>query len=654
MSDTTAIDYHPQQSFQHTLKEIAVNRQDPCELVREMVSNAYDAQATEILVMPYLQKKGLVFFDNGSGLSESGTDKRNGVVPYVAFFSIGKTTKIKGSGIGYKCQGSKLCFASSRVTIITRCAGEKEWRIKQIDNPKHVLNEGFDLTPGRTAEPWTFLADKVITEPDERSLALIHEFSKDFFEKQFIKGTLIIIEEFDVQDYGKYFSVGSPDKSYLYNYLRFTTAHGDVRQIAFPDSGFTNVDTNTVTTNRKSKPANLRILMDPTSGTWTVEKVPHGYPYLPVKAEDEKLVSPSQVNRLRDGRFCARFATVFDHEGQKFTLLLAIDGKRRTLEGYKQLGRQRMTGCGIPLSSQRGVFLTSHGVRVCPYGEIFREDALADFDVLADNSEHHLLFIDGPFELVTNRNSPAPDSLRLLKQSAFLDKVKAFLNEVSTKRPRGTIFRELVARLGEERTHEREEQYLKMMAKVKESLPSRSQFRILDIDVMKEKWFVEPAINEEHMVGALFTLFAHLVPTGTPLNKYWSRPLTFSACGIDAVSCTDETNLKDSLQYLEYKHTFSPDIEFNHPFSITNEIICWDFVAPVIGTPVEDSYDYVAKIKGVLDEGGKTLGFTLGDIRLKSGLQSIGHEIRVVSLNRLLEATFKVERRAATTKKDAK
>jgi hypothetical protein len=127
-----SIDYKPQQSFQHTLKEIAVNRQDPCELVRELVSNAYDAKATEIIVMPYLQKKGLIFFDNGVGLSESEADAKNGIVPYVAFFSIGRTTKIKGSGIGYKCQGSKLCFASARVTVITRCAGENDWRIKQI------------------------------------------------------------------------------------------------------------------------------------------------------------------------------------------------------------------------------------------------------------------------------------------------------------------------------------------------------------------------------------------------------------------------------------------------------------------------------------------------------------------------------------------
>jgi len=641
-----SVDYRPQQSFQHTLKEIAVNRQDPCELVRELISNAYDAKATEIIVMPYLQKKGLIFFDNGVGLSESEGDKKNGVVPYVAFFSIGKTTKTKGSGIGYKCQGSKLCFASSRVTVITRCAGEQEWRMKQIENPKQSLNENYDLTPVRTAEPWAALADQIISEPDDRSVALLEILSKAFFEKDFKQGTLIIIDGFDVQDYGKYFSVGSPDTSYLYNYVRFVSAHGDVRQFLPAESGFTSVDTTSVISNRKSKPANLRILTDPAAGVWKLEVVPHGYPYLPVKPEDEKLVSPSTVNRLRDGRFCARYATVFDHEGQKFSIIIAVDGKRRTLDGYNQLGRQRQSGCGIPLSSQRGVFLTSHGVRVCSYNEVFREDALVGFDVLADNTEHHLVFIDGPFELVTNRNSPAPDSLKLLKEAAFLDKVKAFLNEIITKRPRGTILRELVERLGQERTHEREDQYHKIMAKVKDSLPGRSMFQV-DAEGVKGKWFIEPAVGEENMVGAFFTLFAHLVPANSPAIAYWNRPLTFSAYGIDAVSCTDEKNMKDSFQYLEYKHTFSADIEFNHPFSITNEIVCWDYAAPVIGTNVQDSYNYVAQIKAILNVEDKPVGFTLGDIRLKSGMQAIGHEIRVLSLRRLLAATFKINHRDA-------
>ena len=46
----------PKQSFQHNLQEISVNRNSPCELVRELVSNSYDAEAKNILVLRFLKR----------------------------------------------------------------------------------------------------------------------------------------------------------------------------------------------------------------------------------------------------------------------------------------------------------------------------------------------------------------------------------------------------------------------------------------------------------------------------------------------------------------------------------------------------------------------------------------------------------------------
>jgi hypothetical protein len=87
----------PKQSFQHTLQEISVNRESPCELVRELISNSYDAEAKKILVFPLLERKGLIFFDDGIGLSMDGNTEAS---PYVAFFSIGFGTKTRGEQIG--------------------------------------------------------------------------------------------------------------------------------------------------------------------------------------------------------------------------------------------------------------------------------------------------------------------------------------------------------------------------------------------------------------------------------------------------------------------------------------------------------------------------------------------------------------------------
>ena len=76
----------PEVSFTHTLSEISVNRADPCELVRELISNAYDAGATLMRAYALTDKRGLLFFDNGTGLSRDDRDRRNDILPYVAFF----------------------------------------------------------------------------------------------------------------------------------------------------------------------------------------------------------------------------------------------------------------------------------------------------------------------------------------------------------------------------------------------------------------------------------------------------------------------------------------------------------------------------------------------------------------------------------------
>jgi len=132
--------------FDHVLFELSKNRKDPCEIIRELIANSYDAKASKIWIHPLLQYQGFIFFDNGIGISE--TEEINGITPYKAFFSIGKSTKIFGESIGYKCQGSKLCFAANKFTLITRCQAEKFWRSLSIDNPKSNLGK-FNLASRR-------------------------------------------------------------------------------------------------------------------------------------------------------------------------------------------------------------------------------------------------------------------------------------------------------------------------------------------------------------------------------------------------------------------------------------------------------------------------------------------------------------------------
>lgn len=92
----------PKVSYKHVLRELSVNRKDPCEVIRELISNSYDAKASVIQIYPLIQYQGFIFFDNGIGMSakESDRDPDTEVTPYQSFFSIGLSTKTPGNSIG--------------------------------------------------------------------------------------------------------------------------------------------------------------------------------------------------------------------------------------------------------------------------------------------------------------------------------------------------------------------------------------------------------------------------------------------------------------------------------------------------------------------------------------------------------------------------
>ena len=638
---------NPKQSFQHTLQEISVNRDSPCELVRELVSNAVDAIAKNILVFPLLERKGLIFFDDGIGLSmASNTDLP--VSPYVAFFSIGFGTKTKGEQIGYKCQGSKLCFASNRFALITKCAKDSSWRYLTVENPKKVLSSEYNIEPQNSSSPENILR-KFLVNPDKRTKSILDHLNKNFFKSAFKKGTMIVIEGFEASEYEKYFSVNSPETSYLYNYIRFCTAHGDTRLIK-KQQGFSPLEVKTVLSNFKQQNCILKVWMtSDKNNLWNLVEVPRGWPYLEVltKNGDKEPASPNWVKQLRSGRFHSRQATTFKFDGQVYTLIFVIDGKKRALEEYKQLGRQRSSRSGMTLSSQQGVSLSSHGVKICPYNKLLDNQILSDFSILKNgkNSTDHFMFIiDGDFELITSRNQLAEKSKDLLSNTNFLNEIKQFLQD--TLRQKDHILKELLQRLNRENTDEDENKAIQNFEWKKESIidtEKRKHFHINQVELLKKRWFVSPIPGEEHFVGALYTLFSHIISPNHKFHHLWKRVLTFSGIGIDAIALDDENKDfdKDNLISLEYKYLFSPNDEFNHPLSMLNRIICWNFDDEIeLGNRIKASFEYSAQVTDFIEENGVKIGLEIGEIRKKSSHNTIGGTVIVLSLERLLNVSF--------------
>ncbi|MBW4595283.1 MAG: ATP-binding protein [Brasilonema angustatum HA4187-MV1] len=628
---------YPDISYTHVLSELSVNRKDPCEVIRELISNSYDAQASRIEIYPLLQYQGFIFFDNGTGLSE--TEVINDITSYQAFFSIGKSTKIQGEFIGYKCQGSKLCFASKKFTLITRCRGEEYWRSISIDNPKDNLNPQYNIQSNLDNSPWQTLRN-LFSRHNKQTANILEYLSEEFFLNRFDSGAMIIVQALEVEKFSDFYD-SEEDRitkwSYLKHYICFNTRHGDMRILRPNDTDF---PARKAESFKQSPGYNDQCELY----LWTkgrkvddLKKIFAGYPYLE-KPNDLVISSPAEVSSLSAGRFSARGAATFTFEGITYCLALAIDGNRRAHEKYEELDRKGKKKSGIRLTDQRGVFICSEGVKICRYNEIFEHSKLADYAVLGTSNaqSHYILMINGSFDVVTNRNSLTEAALKILNNDSFIEKIKQFFD---TAKRDVKIFAELVDRLNKEIQDVKLEAYTKKLNALKQGIQDRSRFMVQDIEQIKDKWLVEPGIGEEYSVGTLYTIFAHLAPADSQYAHLWLRPRTFSSMGIDSVAVSvGENSLADNVhKALEYKYTFSPSEEFNHPLILTDYIVCWEMPIGENGKQINDSYNYFGEI--IFTEELDGLGYEIIKIQCREG-DYHGGKVKVISLKNLLDKTF--------------
>lgn len=639
---------YPDISYTHVLSELSVNRKDPCEVIRELISNSYDAQASVIEIYPLLQSQyqGFIYFDNGTGMSE--TEEINDITPYRAFFSIGKSTKILGDAIGYKCQGSKLCFASNKFTLITRCQGEESWRSVTIDNPAEKLSPQYNISSQQDTTPWKTLKELFSKKsPNKQTVAVIQQLGEEFFLQKFLHGSLIIVQGIEIKDFSEYYAprkLNSKEYFYLKEYIRYNTRHGDMRILRPNETGFeAKIDLNfKQSLGYKDK---NKCELSLWSGN-SLQKIEPGYPYLNEPDAQDKLQikSPFNVSRLRSGNFYTRRATTFEFEDRIYCLSLAVDGNGRALTKYEELDRQGANGkrSGIKLCEQRGVFVCAEGVKICHYNEIFEHSKLQEeYGVLTTSSAqaHYILMINGSFEVVTNRNSLTDTALTVLKNDSFIENIRNFLDQANLE---DQVFRELVKRLKRESEEYRLNAYIKQRDTLRDEIQHRTRFMVQDVAQLNGKWLLAPSVGEEHWVGSLYTMLAHLVAPDSEYAALWLRPRTFSGVGIDSLAVSiEENSLAANIHKgLEYKWTFSASEVFNHPFIVTDQIVCWEMPIPEKGTKVSDLYDYFGYVS--LTEEIHEVGYEINKIKSLTG-EAYGGKVKVISLKNLIKKTFSCE-----------
>jgi hypothetical protein len=118
--------------------EIASDFEDPLEVIRESLSNSYDAEATEVQITILNRHDGsdIIIEDDGHGMDERDIE---------SFFDLGNSRKT--DSIGYKGHGTKIFYKSDRIEVTTvsdgtsyRAVMEKPWeKLNRKELPEYDL-----------------------------------------------------------------------------------------------------------------------------------------------------------------------------------------------------------------------------------------------------------------------------------------------------------------------------------------------------------------------------------------------------------------------------------------------------------------------------------------------------------------------------------
>ena len=147
----------PQVNEVNEFIEIASDFEDPLEVIREALSNSYDANATWVDISIKQDEEGrntLVIEDDGHGMDEGDL---------ASFFDLGNSTK--DDAIGYKGHGTKIYYKSDEICVETVSGST---RIESVmDQPWEKLNN---------RELPTYSVDKTDTGESSGTRIEVHGF----------------------------------------------------------------------------------------------------------------------------------------------------------------------------------------------------------------------------------------------------------------------------------------------------------------------------------------------------------------------------------------------------------------------------------------------------------------------------------------------
>lgn len=186
--------YIPKVKEVSIFKEIAQNIVNPLEIIREGISNCYDAEAKNIYISVKRRIENGIFYleikDDGKGMDLETVHK---------FFNLGDSAK--DLGIGEKGLGTKTYYKSNKITVYTQMKNGVAYKVI-MDQPWNKLIKG-DM-PSYNVEQLKDIEEKIGTT------IVIENYYIDNPEKYFNYET--------IKDYIQWFTAGGSFKNFFVNY----------------------------------------------------------------------------------------------------------------------------------------------------------------------------------------------------------------------------------------------------------------------------------------------------------------------------------------------------------------------------------------------------------------------------------------------------
>ena len=271
---------------------IASDFEDPLELIRESLSNAYDANATHVDITIRTSENGsdIVIKDNGDGMDHRDLE---------SFFDLGNSRKT--SSIGYKGHGTKIFYKSNKIVVNT----------SKDEKSLHAKME----------EPWLKLNNRELPEYEVTEIDEQNEHG----------GTYIEISGFKS---GQDFSPKSLTYKKIHHYLKWKTIAGSTAHF-FDEEDFHEMEIvvdlddeiddsrdKLRTTNKFEFPEEQLM---PGDGEYPAENMCKVYPPTEVDIYHEDGTSTIQIVGMAGGKAARNKLPTFGRHSVQFGIWLAKD-----------------------------------------------------------------------------------------------------------------------------------------------------------------------------------------------------------------------------------------------------------------------------------------------------------------------------------------